>query len=259
MLGIGRGAAVDDTVACLVRGPASRYPRGFVLLFPAWFLLLSLVVALVSLKVSGGLPLWLGVSEIGGLLVAVCIAASVVLTARRMAFWADRRGVLLGSRRQRRRPKFRQVYLPWSDIAQVRMVPRRYGVLVELLLSPAAPPVYRPSLGSQASLLLGALVMPIGFGRGRPALTTMPRLRPPAYRVRICERADEVGEAMRQVAPEHVPVRMLGSMSALRVSSPRPPRLSRPPRSPRPPQAPRPPRWLGQYVPRRLPAATRRR
>ncbi|MGB6455196.1 MAG: hypothetical protein WBH47_12005, partial [Streptosporangiaceae bacterium] len=200
---------MDDTVACLVRGPASTYPRGYVWLFPAWFLLLSGVVALVSFSVSGELPLWLGVCEIGGLLVAACIAAFVLLTARRMAFWADRRGVLLGSRRVRKRPKFRQVYLPWSDIAQVRMVRRRYGVLVELLLSPAAPPVYRPTLRSQASVLLGALIMPIGFGRGRPALTT-PRVRPPAYRVRICERADELGGALQLVAPDTVPVRLLG-------------------------------------------------
>jgi hypothetical protein len=243
---------VDETVACVVRGPASTYPRGYVWLFPIWFLLLSGAVALASFSVSGELPLWLAVCEIGGLFVAVCIAGSVVLTARRMAFWADRRGVLLGSRRARKRPKFRQVYLPWSDIAQVRMVRRRYGVLVELLLSPAAPPVYRPSLRSQASLLLGALVMPIGVGRGRPALTTIPRLRPPAYRVRLCERADDLGGALQLVAPETVPVRLLGSMAALRLASPRPPR---PPRQPRPPRPPREPRWLGQYVPPRRPRA----
>jgi hypothetical protein len=249
---------VDDTVACLVRGPASRYPRGYVWLLPVWFLVLSGVVALVSFSVSGTLPLWLGVCEIGGLLVAAFIALCVLLTATRMAFWADHRGVLLGSRRERRRQKFRQVYLPWSDIAQVRMVPRRYGVLVDLLLSPAAPPVYRPSLGSQASLLLGALVMPIGFGRGRPALT-MPRVRPPAYRVRVCERADQLHSALQLVAPDNVPVRVLASMAALRLSTPRLPRPPRPPRPLRPPQAPRAPRWLGQYVPRRPPTASGRR
>jgi hypothetical protein len=251
MLTITGERAVDDSVACLVRGPASRYPRGYVWLVPIWFLLLSAIVALVSLSVSGTFPLWLGVSEIGGLLLAACIAACVLLTATRMAFWADRHGVLLGSRRQRKRPKFRRVYLSWSDVAQVRMVPRRYGVLVELLLSPAAPPVYRPSVGSQASLLLGALIMPIGVGRGRPALT-MPRMRPPAYRVRVCERADELSSALRLLAPDNVPVRVLASMSALRLSGPRLPRLSRP-------LQPTSPRRLGQYVPRRPPAATRRR
>jgi hypothetical protein len=243
---------VDDTVACLVRGPATRYPRGFVWVVPIWFLALSGVVALVSFKVSGSLPLWLGISEIGGLLLAACIVGCVLLTATRMAFWADRHGVILGSRRQRKRPKFRQVYLSWSDIAQVRMVPRRYGVLVELLLSTAAPPVYRPSLRSQASLLLGAIFMPIGVGRGRPALT-MPRMRPPAYRVRVCDRASELSGALRLVAPENVPVRVLVSMAALRQSGPRLPRISRPP------QPPGSPRWLGQYVPRRPPAAARRR
>jgi hypothetical protein len=241
---------VDDTVACIVKGPASRYPRGYVWLFPLWFVVLSAVVALVSIRVSGKLPLWLGVTEIGGLFFAGCIAAGVVLTSRRLAFWADRQGILLGSRRARRRQQ-RQVYLPWSHIAQVRVVPRRYGALVELLLSPAALPVYRPSLGSQASVLLGALVMPLGFGRGRPALTTMPRLRPPAYRVRICERADELGGALHLLAPQTVQVRLLNSMAALRRAGPRLPPGPSLPRSPRP-------RRFGEYVPRRLPTGARR-
>jgi hypothetical protein len=256
LLEIARGAAVDDTVTCLVRGPASTYPRGYLWLIPIWFLLLSGAVALVSYIVGRSLPLWLAASEIGGLLVAACTAAGVLLTARRMAFLADTRGVLLGSSRKRKRPKFRQVYLPWSDISQVRLVPRRYGVLVELVLSPVAPPVYRPSLRSQAGLLLGALLMPIGVGRGRPALTT-PRLRPPGYRVRLCQSEDDLGRALRAVAPETVQVRMLASMAALRMAG----RLPRPPRVPRPPRPPEPlrTRRLGQYVPRRLPAAARRR
>jgi hypothetical protein len=252
MLTMARGAAVDDTVMCLVRGPASTYPRGYLWLLPAWFVLISGAVALVSYLVGGQLPLWLGATEIGGLLLAACVAFGVLLTTRRMAFWADRHGVLLGSRRQRKRPKFRQAYLPWSDVGQVRLVPRRYGVLVELLLSPAAPPVYRPSLRSQAGLLLGVLVMPIGFGRGRPALTT-PRLRPPAYRVRICQSAAELSRELRQIAPETVQIRTLGSMAALRLAR------VRPPRPPKPPAEPRPPHRLGQYVPRRLPASARRR
>ena len=245
---------MDDSLAYLVRGPASRYPSGFLWLFPAWFILLSGVVALVSFVVSGGLPFWLYATEIGGLFLATCIAAGVLLTTRRLAFWADRQGVLLGSRRQYKRPQLRQVYLSWSDVAQVRLVPRRYGVLAELLLSPALPPVYRPRLRNQAALLLGALIMPFGFGRGRPALTT-PRLRPPAYRVRICETADALGPALHAVAPDNVPIRVLGSMAALRLAGPRPPRPPRPSRPPRPPRPPGPPgpRRLGQYVPGRLP------
>lgn len=242
---------MDDTVACVVRGPASRYPRGYVGLFPLWFVILGAAVAVVSIILSGGLPLWLGISEIGGLFLAVFIAASVILTSRRLAFWADRHGVLLGSRRRRKRPKLRQVYLSWSDIAEVRVVQRRYTALVELLLSPAAPPVYRPSLSSQASVLLGALIMPIGVGRGRPALT-MPRLRPPAYRVKVCESARELSSALHELAPQTVHVRLLSSMAALRAARPR---LPRPPRAPRPPR----PRRFSEYVPRRLPATARRR
>ncbi len=257
LLTITPGAAVDDTVTCLVRGPASTYPSGYLWLFPAWFLLLSAAVTVVSYVVGGGLPLWLGATETGGLLLAASIAAGVLLTARRLAFYADSRGVLLGSRRERQRPKFRRVYLPWSDVAEVRLVPRRYGTLVELLLSPAAPPVYRPSPGSRAALLLGALIMPVGVGRGRPALTT-PRLRPPAYRVRLCQTAGELSRALHQVVPEATPIRVLASMTALRLAGPRPPRRPRPPHPAKPPRTPRP-RRLGQYVPKRLPAAARRR
>lgn len=217
---------MNDFVTYLVRGPASRYPRGYLWLFPLWFAILSGAVALIGIRLDGHLPLWLGVTEIGGLLVAMWTAVLVLLTARRAAFRADRTGILLGTRTIRRRPKRRRVYLPWSDIAQVTLVPRRYSVLADIVLGPGAVWVPRPSGREQAGLLLGALLMPFGVGRGRPALT-MARQRPPGYRVRICETtAGQLRLALYELAPETVPVRVANSMAALRLITPRPPRPS---------------------------------
>ena len=145
---------MDDTVTCLVRGPASRYPRGFVWLIPAWFAILSAAVVLLGQRasVNGRLPLWLGLTEIGGLLIVACIVFAVLLTVRQRAFRADSNGIWLGVRTSRKRPKLRQVHLVWPEIAQLRMVPRRYGVLLDITLSPAARIVHRPSLAKQLLL-----------------------------------------------------------------------------------------------------------
>jgi len=217
---------VDDIVICLVRGPASRYPRGYLWLLPAWFLILSGAVALIGKRLDGHLPLWLGASEVGGLLLVMATAVCVLLTARRVAFRADDGGILLGVRTIRKRMKRRRVYLPWSEVAQVTLVPRRYSVLVDIVLGPAAVWLPPPSRRSQAALILGALLWPFGVGRGRPALTTA-RLRPPGYRVRICEiTAGQLRLALHQLAPATVPIRVVTKMSALRAITPRPPRPS---------------------------------
>ena len=211
---------MDEVVTCLVRGPASRYPRGYLWLFPGWFVILSVAVAVIGARVDGHLPLWLGVSEIGGLLVAMLAAMCVLVTARRVAFRANDGGILLGTRTIRKRPRRRRVYLPWADVAQVSLVPRRYSVLADIVLSPAALWVPAPSRRQQAALLVGALLMPFGVGRGTPALT-MPRHRPPGYRVRICEMtAGQLRLALHQVAPEDVQVRVANGMAALRLMTP---------------------------------------
>jgi hypothetical protein len=218
---------VDEVVICLVRGPASRYPRGYLWLFPIWLVILGVAVDLAGIRLDGHLPLWLGASELGGLALATFTAMSVLLTARRVAFRADSTGILLGTRTIRKRPRRRRVFLPWSDIAQVTLVPRRYTVLADIVLGPTAIWVPRPNRREQAALLVGALLVPFGLGRGRPALT-MIRQYPPGYRVRICEMtAGQLRLALHQLAPETVPIRVANSMSALRVITPRnrPPRL----------------------------------
>ena len=224
---------MDDTVTCLVRGPASRYPRGFIWLFPAWFAILTGAAVLLGARASttGQIPLWLGLAEVGGLLIAASTACAVLATVRHRAFRADSHGIWLGIRTSRKRPKLRQVYLSWAEIAQLRMVPRRYGVLLEITLGPAARIVHRAGPGVQMLRFVGAFAMPFIFGRGTPALTT-PRTDPPRYRIKICDRtAAELKQALAAVRPDTVPVGVLVRKGALRLAPPPP----RKPFSRRPP------------------------
>ena len=227
---------MDDTVTCLVRGPASRYPRGFIWLIPAWFAILTGAAVLLGTVASttGQIPLWLGVTEVGGLLIAACTAISVVSTVQHHAFRASGDGIWLGIRTTRKRPKLRQVHLSWAEIAELRMVPRRYGVLLEITLSPAARIVHRPGAARQVLRFLGALLMPFMFGRGTPALT-MPRMDPPRYQIKICDRtAIELKQALAAVHPDTVRVGLLVKKGALRFVAPPPPRkpVSRRPPTP---------------------------
>jgi hypothetical protein len=206
---------LDDTVTCLVRGPASRYPRGFLWLIPAWFIIASAAVAALARNAGAGLPLWLGLSEIGGLAIAAITAFCVLATVRHFAFRADGHGIVLGVSTSRKRPKLRQIYLPWPEIAQIRMVRRRYGVLLEISLGPSAAVAHRQGPARQALFLLGALVLPFMFGRGRPALT-MPTSNPPRYRVKICGLSPaELKQALAAIQPEELPVRVFKKKSAL--------------------------------------------
>jgi len=222
---------LDNTVTCLVRGPASRYPRGFIWLIPAWFVILSLAALAVGRSASGGLPPWLGLTEIGGLAIAAGTVLCVLTTVRQPAFRADKHGICLGVSTSRTRPKLRQVQLAWPEIAQLRIVPRRYGALLEISLGPAARIVHRPGPGRQAMLLLGMLIMPFAFGRGSPALTS-PRMDPPRYRLKICDIGSaELQLALDSVKPDELGIRVLPSKAALRfaVAPPRRPSTRRPP------------------------------
>jgi hypothetical protein len=223
---------MDDTVTCLVRGPGSKYPRGFLWLIPAWFAILGGVAVLVGTDASttGQMPMWLGVTELGGLLIAACTAFCVLATVRHRAFRADSRGVWLGVRTTRKQPKLRQVHLYWADVAELQLYPRRYGVLLQITLVPAARMADRISPGKQMLFWLGALAMPFAFGRGRPALTT-PTASPPRYSVKICDRtATELKLALTGVKPDALPVHILVKKSALRLTMPPPGKpYSRPP------------------------------
>lgn len=226
-----REAGLNHTVTCLVRGPASRYPRGFLWLIPAWFIILSAAVTAVVDRAGGRLPLWLALPEIGGLALAATTAFCVLVTVRHYAFRADSHGIVLGVSTTRKHPKLRQLYLPWSEIAQLRLVRRRYGLLLDISVRPSAAIAPRPGPARQARTLLGALFMPFVFGRGTPALT-MPVSSPPRYRLRICGVSPaELKQALAAVQPAGPPVRVLKSKGALRftMSPPRQPLRRQPP------------------------------
>lgn len=218
---------MDDTVTCLVRGPASRYPRGFIWLIPAWFVILSAAALAIGRSADGRLPLWLGLCEVGGLAIATVTAFCVLLTVRQPAFRADQHGIRLGVSTKRKRPRLRQVQLAWPEIAQLRIVRRHYGALLEITLGPAARIVRRPSLGRQALVLLGMLIMPFAFGRGSPALTC-PRTDPPRYRVKICDvDSADLLLALDSVKPDEV--RMQSGKLRFFVAPARGPLARRPP------------------------------
>jgi hypothetical protein len=169
-------------------------------------------------------------TEIGGLLIAACIALSVIGTVRHRAFRASSDGIWLGVRTAHKRPGLRQVHLSWPEVAHVQLLPLRYGVLMEITLSPAARIVDRPGPGRQVLLWFGALAMPFAFGRGTPALTA-PVGDPPRYQVKVCDRtAAELKLALATIKPEALPVRVVAKKGAVRFTAP-PPRkpYSRPP------------------------------
>lgn len=210
-----------EIVTCLVRGPASRYPRGYLALIPVWFAILAGAVVLVSDRLSGRMPRWLGLTETGALLLVAAVLLGVLATLRRHAFRADRGGIWLGVASTRRRPGRRILRLGWSDIAQIRMVSRRYGLLLEITLVPSVR-AYRPGLPRQAGRLLGALIFPFMFGRANPGLT-LPTGRRPRYLVKICAMTPaDLAAALAAVTPQTVPVRVLTRRRLPRLVVPQP-------------------------------------
>ncbi len=207
---------MDEIYTFLVRGPASRLPRGYVWLIPIWFAVLGCLLALAMRYLTSPVPRWLLGTEIGGMVIAALVLIGVVLTVRAHAFRVNASGVWLGISTTRKRPKLRQVHIPWADISQVRMVSRRYGLLVEISLGPAARIITRPGIGRQALLMLAMLVMPFGFGRGQPALTAA-RSDPPRYLVKLCDvEPAQLRQVLAEVKPPDVPVRIATKAAALR-------------------------------------------
>ncbi len=207
---------MDEIYTFLVRGPSSRLPRGYMWLVPVWFAILGGLIALAIGYLSSPVPLWLVGSEIASMAVAAIVLIGVLLTARRHAFRVNASGVWLGISTPHKRPKLRQVHIPWADISQVRMASRPYGTLLEISLGPAARIITRPSLGRQALLLLAMLVLPFGFGRGRPALTAA-RPDPPRYLIKLCDvQPAQLRQVLAGVKPPNVPVRIAAKAAALR-------------------------------------------
>jgi hypothetical protein len=207
---------LDDIYTFLVRGPSSRLPRGYIWLIPVWFAIVGALVLYGGHRISGHVPLWLAATEMGGLLLACLTLICVLTTVRRHALRVSKNGIWLGCRTRRRRPRLRQVHIAWSDVAMMRMAATGYGVLLEIGLVPAARIMQRPGPGRQVLLMLGMLIMPVGFGRGRPGLTA-PRKEPPRYLVKVCDVTPaQVRHVLGTVKPQAVAVRTLTKRSGMR-------------------------------------------
>ena len=207
---------MDDIYVFVVRGPSSKLPRGYIWLIPVWFAGLGVLVLLAGHEISGRMPVWLAATELGCMVLAGLTLVCVLGTVRRHAFRVSSDGIWLGCRTTRKRPRLRQVHLAWSDVAQIRMAATFYGTLVEIGLAPAARIVRRPGPGRQLLLLLGSLLMPFGFGRGRPALTTA-RRDPPRYLVRVCDVTPaDLRQVLVTVKPPAPAVRVLTKPGPLR-------------------------------------------
>jgi hypothetical protein len=197
---------MDEGFAGLVRGPSTRLPRGYLYLIPIW-----LAAALAGLwygwqQAGGTLPPWYGGLALAGLVLAATVLVSVLGTARHLAFRADGNGIRLGVRTARKRPRQRQAHLWWADVQQLVLIPRRYGLLLEVTLGPAARITRRRSLVRQALLMCCMVVLPLGLGRGTPRLTE-PRTDAPQYRVRLVDLTpEELGIALAPLAPSDVEI-----------------------------------------------------
>jgi hypothetical protein len=207
---------LDDIYTFIVRGSASKLPRGYIWLVPVWFGILAVLTLIAGHEISGRIPVWLGATELGSLLLACLTVFCVMATVRRNAFRVSSHGIWLGCSTTRKRPRLRQVHISWADVAQVRMAATYYGTLLEISLGPSARIVHRPGAGRQALVLLGALIMPVGFGRGRPGLTAA-RENPPRYLVRVCDVPPaELRDVLTLVKSTPAPVRILTRAGPLR-------------------------------------------
>jgi hypothetical protein len=200
---------MDETFTAVVRGPASTLPRGYPWLIPAWLIVGVAALLFAWVKVIGPLQWWYWGLALGGLAFAALVLVSVLATVRHVAFRADGNGLRLGVRTDRRRPKRRQAYLWWADVAQLSILPRHYGLVLEITLGPAARMTPHRSPVRQVLLVCGMFFMPLWLGRGTPRLTE-PRSVSPQYRVRICDvTPHELGLALAPLAPADVEIVML--------------------------------------------------
>ncbi len=193
---------MENRYSGLVTGPASLFPRGYLLLIPVWY---AVFAALVVVK--GRLPFWYNAIALGALLLTMLILAGVLATMRQKAFFVDDNGVWLGKVVRWKRSRRRRVLVPWSHIEQLRIARRPYGACLEVVLGPGASIIYlhRHRLASGIFFAGVTVVIPPRWVGRRPALLT-PRANPPRYVVPLYDTADGLGAAMVRIAPPTVEV-----------------------------------------------------
>jgi hypothetical protein len=213
---------VEGRFAALVRGPSPVFPRGILGVVLVWY-----AAASVALLVFYRLLDWYGPIALAGLLLGVLTLLAVLSTMRNNAFVADQTAIWLGLRAGavrrvgRRRRALRK--LPWSDVQQVRITWRPYGVRVDIMLGPAAPLAGRahPVLSAFAGLML--LVLPASYLVRLPSLV-VPHAGTRRYRVQIYDlRPEAVRAALRDLAPRTVAVTVYSLFGRPRTMATPPP------------------------------------
>jgi hypothetical protein len=200
---------VQDSYAGLVRGPSSTLPRGYLVLIPVWCAVACAAVIVLCARLSSGLIWWYAPFALGGLLIAAGTLAVVLATARRVAFQVDGGGIWLGRPTDRKRPKRRIARIWWRDVQQVNIFPKRYGVLLEVMVSPAGLAGYKHRPMLRGLLLCCMLIVPVGLGRSTPGLTA-PRLigaGPGWYLIPLCDvTPDRLRQVLTRLVPQTLPV-----------------------------------------------------
>jgi hypothetical protein len=218
----------------LVRGPSSRFPRGYLWVLPCWFAALAGAPFIVAHRLTSAMPWWLAASQAGCVFIAGLVVIATLATMRRHALRIGPNGITLGIATKRKHPRMRQVHLSWNQIAQLRLAKRHYGVRLVIILGQGSLRPDHPTRARQALTLLGCLVMPFGVGRGHPAMTTA-RMEPPRYVIKVCDvTMAELREVLRPVKPADVAVLTAARKVSLRHPTPhgRLPRMRRSPAAP---------------------------
>jgi len=205
---------VENRYTALVRGSSAIFPRGFLWLIPIWY-----VVIAAAIKFKDRAPLWYEPMRwyepvaLGALLLGALTLLVVLSTIRNNAFLADDSGIWLGLRggaRRRFGPRRRQNrQLPWSEIQQLKIVYRRYGARIDILLPP--PPatsrgraIWRVTATSLAAGL--TVIIPLTYLFRTPAILR-PRRDPHRYRIPLYDVApEELRLALVPFVPPNLPI-----------------------------------------------------
>ncbi len=190
---------MENRYSGIVTGPAPMFPRGYLLLIPVWYVVLS---GLLVIK-GRWLPFWYMTIALASLLLATLILAGVLATMRQKAFFADEHGIWLGIVTRRRRSRRQRILLPWSHIAQLGITRKHYGAQLEIVLSPAASIIGRHHIVSGIFFAGVTVIIPPRWIGRRPALLS-PRAKPPQYRVPLCDAPGQLGAALAAIAPPTV-------------------------------------------------------
>ena len=205
---------MENRYTGLVRGSSAIFPRGFLWLIPIWY-----VVIAAAIKFKDRAPLWYEPMRwyepvaLGALLLGALTLLVVLSTIRNNAFLADDSGIWLGLRggaRRRFGPRRRQNrQLPWSEIQQLKIVYRRYGARIDILLPP--PPatsrgraIWRVTATSLAAGL--TVIIPLTYLFRTPAILR-PRRDPHRYRIPLYDVApEELRLALVPLVPPNLPI-----------------------------------------------------